>query len=281
MQGTSHTSDTKLNALNSHMSSNRLPALEPAIQSQCIWVHGLQCGLVKAVHCSDLMQLKLARTGAKLWFYEDFLQGLLLLLLVANRCHGTYYGVGVLCARMPPRRVGDGTPKFFAAAEAAAKLYLSAPLHAPEAVSQLHELLNSSLPTFVRSTHVDVAERAALALHIATFYKADAQQVAAGAALFEEPLLPVHQEAQAALQVPQGLDLEQEFFPQEPEQAAFMPVGSNSQDPYALAATYKDDLGFLVSSEARQATHHVTTVLFGCATAYIMKGHCDIVRTPK
>jgi len=136
---------------------------------------------------------------------------------------------------------------------AAAKLYLSAPLHAPEAVSQLHELLNSSLPTFVRSTHVDVAERAALALHIATFYKADAQQVAAGAALFEEPLLPVHQEAQAALQVPQGLDLEQEFFPQEPEQAAFMPVGSNSQDPYALAATYKDDLGFLVSSEARQA----------------------------
>ena len=93
---------------------------------------------------------------------------------------------------------------------AATKLYLSAPSNAPDAVSELHELLNSHLPTFVRSTHVDVSERATLVLNVSSFYKADAENLAHARGLIAEPLMPVKVEAQA--QVSATIDLDEPFF---------------------------------------------------------------------
>lgn len=130
---------------------------------------------------------------------------------------------------------------------AATKLYLSAPEHAPAAVPELHELLNSHLPSFVRSTHLDVSERATLSLNMSSFYKADAAGIAAAKDLLAEPLLPVKADAQA--QVPLSIDLEEPFFVVEEAQASFMPVRADPKDPYALASTYKDDLGILAARE--------------------------------
>eukprot|EP00931_Biecheleriopsis_adriatica_P101381 TRINITY_DN76532_c0_g1_i1.p1 TRINITY_DN76532_c0_g1~~TRINITY_DN76532_c0_g1_i1.p1 ORF type:complete len:1040 (-),score=270.14 TRINITY_DN76532_c0_g1_i1:195-3314(-) len=136
---------------------------------------------------------------------------------------------------------------------AAVKLYLSSPQHAPGAVSELHEILNGNLPALVRSTHVDVSERATLALRISTFYKADAERVASGSALFEEQLKPVKSDAQAQVPVPEALALDEPFFaPEETPQESFMPVRSDPTDPYALASTYKDDLGFLAAQESQK-----------------------------
>eukprot|EP00441_Pelagodinium_beii_P042722 CAMPEP_0197631922 /NCGR_PEP_ID=MMETSP1338-20131121/8918_1 /TAXON_ID=43686 ORGANISM="Pelagodinium beii, Strain RCC1491" /NCGR_SAMPLE_ID=MMETSP1338 /ASSEMBLY_ACC=CAM_ASM_000754 /LENGTH=1034 /DNA_ID=CAMNT_0043203463 /DNA_START=17 /DNA_END=3121 /DNA_ORIENTATION=- len=133
---------------------------------------------------------------------------------------------------------------------AATKLYLSSPQHAAGAVTELHSLLNSSLPAFVRSTHVDVSERASLALHIATFYKADASRVGSGSALFADAMMPVKADAQAQMPVPEDLALEEPFFAQEVKQEnTFMPVRSDPADPYALATTYKDDLNLMASKE--------------------------------
>eukprot|EP00930_Biecheleria_cincta_P032503 TRINITY_DN22567_c0_g1_i1.p1 TRINITY_DN22567_c0_g1~~TRINITY_DN22567_c0_g1_i1.p1 ORF type:complete len:1069 (-),score=197.76 TRINITY_DN22567_c0_g1_i1:78-2870(-) len=144
---------------------------------------------------------------------------------------------------------------------AAIKLYLSSPQQAPGAVVELHTLLNSSLPSFVRSTHVDVSERAALCLHMASFYKVDPQRVVAGLALFEEALKPVKSDAQAQVPVPDGLDLDEPFFPpEESPQQSFAAVRADPADPYALAATYKDDLGFMAS---QAAAHTATTVASG------------------
>lgn len=39
-------------------------------------------------------------------------------------------------------------------------------------VGALHELLASNLPTFLRSTHVDVSERANLVMNLSNFFKA-------------------------------------------------------------------------------------------------------------
>eukprot|EP00435_Cladocopium_sp_Y103_P000315 s3163_g1.t1 len=136
---------------------------------------------------------------------------------------------------------------------AATKLYLSAPEHAPAAVLELHELLNSHLPSFVRSTHLDVSERATLSLNMSSFYKADATSIAAAKNLVAEPLLPVKADAQA--QVPLSIDLEEPIFAVEEAQTSFMPVRADPKDPYALASTYKDDLGILAAREEVPAVH--------------------------
>jgi len=133
---------------------------------------------------------------------------------------------------------------------AAAKLYLGAAKHAPGAVLDLQELLTVHLPTFIQSTHVDVSERATLALHLASFFKGDAEQIFMGAALIAEPLLPMHPDAQRGVSLPEGLSLDEAFFsPEAAPQEAFAQVRRDPADPYALAATYEDDLGFMVARE--------------------------------
>ncbi|CAE7746290.1 Ap3d1 [Symbiodinium pilosum] len=130
---------------------------------------------------------------------------------------------------------------------AATKLYINAPHHAPDAVSQLHEMLNASLPAFVRSTHVDVSERSSLVLHMASFFKADGDRIADANTVLSEPLLPVKADAQA--QVQPAIDLDEPFFAKEEAQPSFLPVRADPTDPYSLASTYKDDLGILAAQE--------------------------------
>lgn len=138
---------------------------------------------------------------------------------------------------------------------AAMKLYLGAPKFAPSAVAELHEMLLDKLPSFLQSTHVDVAERAALSLHMVNHFKGEAANVTMGAGLLEDPLLPVNSDAQTAVPVPPGLDLDEPFFKVEapPEKDAYKPARADPTDPYQLAATYQDDLGFLTANDAPQA----------------------------
>lgn len=137
---------------------------------------------------------------------------------------------------------------------AAMKLYLGAPKHAPGAIPELYDMLLEKLPAFLQSTQVDVAERAALSLHLVNHFKSDAANVAMGTGLLEEPLLPVSAEAQAAVPVPAGLDLDVPFFEVEaaPEKTIYNPVRADPTDPYQLAASYKDDLGFLSQQDSQQ-----------------------------
>lgn len=138
---------------------------------------------------------------------------------------------------------------------AAAKLYLGAAKHAPGAVSAPYELLCAQLPVFTQSTHVDVAERAALAFQLASHCKEDVGKITECTGLVQDELVPVQAGAQAALALPEGLDLEELFFPAEavaPEEASFMGVKADPKDPYSLAANYKDDLGFLTKPDAEQ-----------------------------
>lgn len=138
---------------------------------------------------------------------------------------------------------------------AATKLYLgSAKLGSPAVVSELHDLLMSSLPSFVHSTHVDVSERATIAMHMAAFLKEDMTKVGCGEPLLKEALLPVHADAQKGMAVPEELCLDEPFFKEEekaPEK--FVPVRPDPTDPYSLAATYKEDFGFLAAKEAAGA----------------------------
>ncbi|CAE7456445.1 Ap3d1 [Symbiodinium natans] len=134
---------------------------------------------------------------------------------------------------------------------AATKLYINSPHHAPGVVPQLHELLNASLPAFVRSTHVDVSERSSLVLQMASFFKADGDRITTASAVLSDPLLPVKADAQA--QVQPSIDLDEPFFAQEEAQPSFLPVRADPTDPYSLASTYKDDLGFLAAQEPKSA----------------------------
>jgi len=139
---------------------------------------------------------------------------------------------------------------------AATKIYLVAPAHAPGALTELHGILEAQLPVFIQSTHVDVSERATLSLHLAKSLNVAAASVTVGSELVSEALLPVHKDAQAAVPLPEGLGLDEPFFKQEEiPREVFAAVRSDTQDPYALAATYKDDLGFLAQQDkARQVT---------------------------
>merc|ERR1719265_2890670 len=60
---------------------------------------------------------------------------------------------------------------------AAMKIYIGASKHAPGAVNDIHNVVSESLPTFLVSTQVDVAERAALSLHLSGSFKGDAANV--------------------------------------------------------------------------------------------------------
>jgi len=134
---------------------------------------------------------------------------------------------------------------------AVTKIYLGASKHAPGAVKEIYELLAEKLPAFIQSTHVDVAERAALSLHLANFSKGDAAKVSIGLALFEEPLLPVQADAQAGVPIPDGLDLDTPFFEAEVVPQETAPRKADPTDPYQLAASYKDDLGFLSAKDSQ------------------------------
>lgn len=157
---------------------------------------------------------------------------------------------------------------------AAMKLYLGAPRHAVDAVAELHELLVEKLPFFLQSTQVDVAERAALSLHLVNHFKGDAASVGAGAGLLEEPLLPVRADAQAAVEVPSGVDLDEPFFKVEAaiEKIVYQPIRSDPTDPYQLAASYKDDLGFLAASDAQQQVAQVGASSGASSSMFYLKG---------
>jgi len=137
---------------------------------------------------------------------------------------------------------------------AAAKLYFGAAKLAPSVVHDLQEMLTTHLPSFIQSTHVDVSERATLALHLANFFKVDAEKICTGSALVAEPLLPVHPDAQQGVQLPEGLSLDEAFFPpEEAPRVAFAHVRADPTDPYALAATYEDDLGFMAAKAGNKS----------------------------
>lgn len=133
---------------------------------------------------------------------------------------------------------------------AAAKLYIGASEFAPGALPALSELMEQQLPAFVQSTQVNVSERAALSLHLCRALRAEAAQVGMARALLEEDLKPVHPDTQKSLPVPEGLGLDEPFFVVEDVvQATYAPVRADPADPYSMAATYKDDLGFLAARE--------------------------------
>mmetsp|Transcript_12371 Transcript_12371/g.33951 ORF Transcript_12371/g.33951 Transcript_12371/m.33951 type:complete len:1045 (-) Transcript_12371:207-3341(-) len=135
---------------------------------------------------------------------------------------------------------------------AATKLYLGSPrLGASAVVTELYELLTAQLPAFVQSTHVDVSERATIAMHIVTFFKGDMARLGSGSPLLAEELRPVNPDAQKSVSVPGELGLDDAFFQEEEVVAqSFAPVRADPADPFSLAATYKDDIGFLASKEA-------------------------------
>jgi len=140
---------------------------------------------------------------------------------------------------------------------AATKLYLGSAKHAASVVGELHELLSSHLPAFVASTLVDVSERASLALHLTSFFGTTAEKVGIGAALQDESLLPVHAEAQKNVPIPELLNLDEPFFAPEvnaPDQSEAFSYKADVTDPYSLAASYKDDLGFLAAEEQQRRT---------------------------
>jgi len=143
---------------------------------------------------------------------------------------------------------------------AATKVYLgSTKLGDPTVLVELHDLLTSLLPTFAQSTHVDVSERATLSLHLTAYFHGDMAKAVAGQPLFSIPLLPVHPDAQKAVPLPDELDLNEPFFVSEetvPE--AFAPVRADPKDPFALAATYKDDFGFLATKEVPPTLAHTS-----------------------
>jgi len=91
----------------------------------------------------------------------------------------------------------------------------------PEVLKEAAQLLLNKLPLFTHSTHVEVQERACLALELAKLY-VSCQESGKDIGpemfvLFDEPLLPVSKAAQSKVQVPAGLDLDTPFFEEPPE----------------------------------------------------------------
>jgi len=91
----------------------------------------------------------------------------------------------------------------------------------PEVLKEAAQLLLNKLPLFTHSTHVEVQERACLALELVKLYissQESGKDIGAELfALFNEPLLPVSKAAQSKVQVPAGLDLDTPFFEEPPE----------------------------------------------------------------
>jgi len=91
----------------------------------------------------------------------------------------------------------------------------------PEVLKEAAQMMLNKLPLFTHSTHVEVQERACLALQLAKLYLTN---IEGGSdiggqlfALFDEALLPVSKAAQRKVPVPAGLDLDTPFFT-EPEE---------------------------------------------------------------
>lgn len=155
---------------------------------------------------------------------------------------------------------------------AATKLYLGSPkLGSPGVVAELNDMLTLHLPAFARSTHVDVSERATLAWHLSAFFKGDAARVDVGKPLCDQPLLPVRADAQRSMPVPDDLNLDEPFFvQQEAQKVVFAPVRADPTDPYSLAATYKDDFGFLTAKESIRPVTSVPSVDQNSSMFYLL-----------
>lgn len=201
-----------------------------------------------AANKEGVLEVSTAMAGSCAWLlgeYHEAFEG-------SNEAVEACYARAVR-AMLSPKRIQSLEPSIQAQCIwAATKLYIS---HAARAASgnpvtsELHDLLSTALPGFIQSTHVDVSERATLSYHLVKHFKADAAP-AAGVKLFEERLLPVQPDAQAQVPIPDGLDLDEPFFPPEAQpEERFAPVRADPTDPYALAATYKDDLGFLAARD--------------------------------
>ena len=92
------------------------------------------------------------------------------------------------------------------------------------------------------STHVEVSERANLALQLVSFAKADAEKMSAAGPLFKDPLLPVASDAQQQLPIPVGVNLDEPCY--KPEEVAPQQVFSQNRadpaDPYQLARSAQE-----------------------------------------
>ena len=110
---------------------------------------------------------------------------------------------------------------------------MGAPKLASGIVQELHDLLAAQLPSFVSSTHVEVSERANLALQLASFAKADAEKMSTAGPLFKDPLLPVASDAQQQLAIPVGLNLDEPCY--ELPSRFFSQKRADPADPYQLA----------------------------------------------
>ena len=80
-----------------------------------------------------------------------------------------------------------------------------------ESLDDLLELLGSRLQVFTQSIHLEVQERACFTLELVQLVSADPSLAVEIAMMFNEPLNPVHKEAQKKVPVPQGLDLDQQI----------------------------------------------------------------------
>jgi len=91
----------------------------------------------------------------------------------------------------------------------------------PEVLKEAAQLLLNKLPLFTHSTHVEVQERACIAVELAKLYlscQENGKDIGPEIfALFDEPLLPVSKAAQSKVPVPAGLDLDTPFFEEPPE----------------------------------------------------------------
>jgi len=135
----------------------------------------------------------------------------------------------------------------------------------PEVLKEAAQMLLNKLPLFTHSTHVEVQERACIALQLAKLYISCSEKgVDIGAqlfALFDEPLLPVSKAAQRKVPIPAGLDLDTPFFeePEEPEEADEFDVddGMFSVQKGDLAALrqMQDESAFTQSASSSTRRH--------------------------
>jgi len=127
----------------------------------------------------------------------------------------------------------------------------------PEVLKEAAQMMMNKLPLFTHSTHVEVQERACLALELAKLYISSTENgTDIGSqlyALFDEPLLPVSKAAQRKVVVPADLDLDTPFF-EEPEDE------EDEEDNFAMDdgmfAVQKGDLAALRQMQDDSAFTH-------------------------
>jgi len=128
----------------------------------------------------------------------------------------------------------------------------------PEVLKEAAQLMLNKLPLFTHSTHVEVQERACIALELSKLYISSIESgVDIGSqlfALFDEPLLPVSKAAQRKVPVPAGLDLDTPFFDE--------PEDEEEEDEFGddgLFSVQKGDLAALRQMQDDSAFAHSTT----------------------